>query len=99
MTETPAGSITRLRRIDFPSCMLVEPPSWTPTDDREVKGIGDVVLVRGQDGAILLAVVDLPDRQQQLASTDAQPLSHGAVGPYRPKSRDPVIDHDAEIFL
>ena len=53
----------------------------------------------GEDRAVLFVVIDLPDRQQQLAPPDAQSLSHGAIGPHRPKTCDDVIDDDAEIFL
>src|SRR5207245_1834733 len=70
---------------------LREPPSRAAAHYGEVKGVGDVILMGGQDRSIILVIVDLPDRQEKGAATNAQSSSDRPAGPHRPTARDAMI--------
>ena len=70
-----------------------------PPDHREVEGVGQMELVRGDRRHAVLGVVHLPEVEQQLAAGDAEAAGHGAVGPHGPEPGDAVVDDHAEVPL
>ncbi len=55
--------------------------------------------MRRQDRGVVFGVIDLPDRQQQLASRNGQPAGDSDIGADRSKAGDAMMDDQTKIPL